>query len=983
MPCIGFVFLLLCLVFVRCNPTPPTNQASSKKVDQQPEIPAKRDSLALALSKKMQMAYEADLPPDSTLAYALAAVAQAEKAQDWRTWGEAQTYVLAAYYGLNKFAEAAETFPQLEQTAFARIPNDSTFWSDYYNTAGAIYFGLGNYENALKYGLKELAFYEKIGNKPETAIASNNIGTYYRDRGDYDRALEYTLSALQMFSSLPDIDPSDILWTYDNISKIWLRKKNYENAISYAEKGLSILKKQCPDQYEREINFYLDQANAYIELEEFPQVLEALNHARQLQEFHHSRFGIADTWLNLGFVYCMTNQYALAESNLKKAIDAFGSGHPFLGKTCRYFGLLYQFQGQYRKALEWQQKGLRLMAGLEPTSDLISNPDMQHVNVYNDYVRALMEKGETLKKISITESDPVMLEAALNTYDYATQVLDTMRNLYQEGSKAYWNLETRPILENAISIALQLHKQSGNEDYIHQAFRYAEKGKAYLLTEALRESAAKQESGIPEELLAEEKHLNIEIAFYKKLIYQEQQKQTPDASRMLLCQSEILQRRRANESLMVKLERNYPEYYQIKYRQIIPDIPMLQKSLPDHAGLLEYFQSDSAIYAFYVSPNSVKAVQCASDDDLFQLLDGLRNQKRVAEQGRSKAAIHDFAHQAASLYQMLIAPVLSEIPEQLIIIPDGQLAYLPFELLLTQDISEDANATYASLPYLLQKTTVRYEYSALLAFQKPVKKHCNRFFEGYAPIYGKKLMAEALRGAGHGCREWNASDFVNLANNQPEVSAIAEITGGSAILGPDATEASFREKAPGSRILHLSMHGFLNDCDPAYSGLVFAPDNKDMDQEADQEANDGILHAYEVYNLRLNADLAVLSACNTGRGKLAKGEGIISMARAFKYAGCNNVLMSLWQADDLSTREIMTGFYERLKKGDGKAAALRQAKLDYLAASPRTHPFFWGAFILIGDNTELQSENHWYWYGGAIVLVLAIFLIYQERKKKH
>ena len=177
----------------------------------------------------------------------------------------------------------------------------------------------------------------------------------------------------------------------------------------------------------------------------------------------------------------------------------------------------------------------------------------------------------------------------------------------------------------------------------------------------------------------------------------------------------------------------------------------------------------------------------------------------------------------------------------------------------------------------------------------------------------------------------------------------------------------------------------LNQVHPSVLGRKFFKVNRrrDPDGKADQEANDGILHAYEVYNLRLNADLAVLSACNTGRGKLAKGEGIISMARAFKYAGCNNVLMSLWQADDLSTREIMTGFYERLKKGDGKAAALRQAKLDYLAASPRTHPFFWGAFILIGDNTELQSENHWYWYGGAIVLVLAIFLIYQERKKKH
>ena len=131
----------------------------------------------------------------------------------------------------------------------------------------------------------------------------------------------------------------------------------------------------------------------------------------------------------------------------------------------------------------------------------------------------------------------------------------------------------------------------------------------------------------------------------------------------------------------------------------------------------------------------------------------------------------------------------------------------------------------------------------------------------------------------------------------------------------------------------------------------------------------------------MNAELAVLSACNTGRGQLAKGEGVISLARAFKYAGCSNVLMSLWQADDEATAQIMQDFYRHLQKGLGKDEAIRQAKLDYLTASNRNHPFFWGAFVLIGDDAPLRQSSNWHWYVAALILGGIGFLYWRTKRK--
>ncbi|MBC7776739.1 MAG: CHAT domain-containing protein [Phycisphaerae bacterium] len=940
-----------------------------------------KDAQALALYNQA-VAFFPD-NQDSVLFYARASATQAEKTNDWHTWGDAQRYILTACYYLGQSKATLETLPALKKQAENMIPRDSLFWSEFYNLSGAMYKDLGDFEKALEYGKNELKYYDKRKSKSDFGIASliaganNNIGMYYLGRGDYDLAWDYSKEACRLFESFPETALSDKILIYSNLGKIRLRQKNYADAIAWSQKALNLVKAQPstvfvndPGLYVNEADFNLDISNALIGNKESDKALPYLLQALKIVETHKITSLQPYILHSIGSVYTQQNLYDKAEIYLLHAMKAFDAKDAYYGKLCRQMGLLFQKKNDLWTALKWQQRALRSLSDTFPEQDSLANPSLKGLNAYYDFMHSLIGKGETLRLLAKQESKPVLLEASLATFDLATVVLDSMRTIYQEGSKQFWNQEARPVLEKAIGAALELRHSTGDDRYLAQAFGYSEKGKAYLLAEALRESAAEQKAGIPQELLDQEHQIKTEIALYKNKIFEESHKKSADQAKIVFWESEIHARQREEETLKAKLASAHPAYYQIKYGQKALGLTEIQQSLPENTGLLEYFQGDSATYAFYIDRQGAKALRCGTVPDMMRLLEGMQEDS-LAGAVYSPAYINAFAKKSSDLYRALVSPVLDKIPEQLIIIPDGPLAYLPFELLLTAEAS--AAPSYDKLPYLLLKTCLRYEYSALLAFQKHAENHPTRFFDGYAPVYGHDIIA--ARGGGEH-RIIRASEFGSLAKNREEVEAAAQLTGGKTIIGPKAQKAYFMLHAHEPRILHLAMHGFVDDSLPSFSGLVFTPT-----YEAD--STNSILYANEVYNLHLNAELAVLSACNTGRGHIARGEGVISLARAFKYAGCHNVLMSLWQADDRATAEIMQGFYTYLKAGKGKSAAIRQAKLDYISRSKRkSHPFYWATFVLIGDDLPLQEKTSWLWYVGLAVLLLGgLYYGFWKRKK--
>ena len=217
---------------------------------------------------------------------------------------------------------------------------------------------------------------------------------------------------------------------------------------------------------------------------------------------------------------------------------------------------------------------------------------------------------------------------------------------------------------------------------------------------------------------------------------------------------------------------------------------------------------------------------------------------------------------------------------------------------------------------------------------------CGTFVKAQPVSFAENANLDSLR-----------SSLIKLPWTEKEVTDISNIFSGRFYLRDKATETTFKEIAPDANIIHLATHAIIDDEQPLYSKFVFTKEEGSND--------DGFLNTYELYNMQLNANLAVLSACNTGSGKLSRGEGIMSLARGFMYSGCPSVITSLWSVDDKSTAVIMKHFYEGLAKGLSKDEALRASKLSYLknADEIKSNPFYWAGFILIGNPDAIYLKQ--------------------------
>lgn len=208
---------------------------------------------------------------------------------------------------------------------------------------------------------------------------------------------------------------------------------------------------------------------------------------------------------------------------------------------------------------------------------------------------------------------------------------------------------------------------------------------------------------------------------------------------------------------------------------------------------------------------------------------------------------------------------------------------------------------------------------------------------------------------------------------EEEVLNISEMFKGDHYCHQNATEKTFKERAADASILHLATHALIDDEHPMYSKLVFTPDTTSDE--------DGFLNTYELYNMDLNADLVVLSACNSGYGRLVKGEGVMSLARGFTYAGCPSIVMSLWQVDDESTSLLMQKFYENLDRGMKKDRALTMAKRAMIKSEggAKSGPFYWAGFVSTGNTDPVPVRpNHykylWFVLPAALIIGLVIVL---------
>ena len=852
-------------------------------------------------------------------------------------YGEHHPQAANAYdlFGLNyiKLGEYQQALTFLQRALTIRksaYPNAHTLVAESYLNIGTVYFYRQEYDKSLAYDQEALSIYQKLFGEvhPQIAMSYNNLGLIHRYKEEYDQAFVYYQKSIALNHTLFGDTHLEIAVTYNNIGVLHHEEKKYDQAVIYYQKALAIYKELVGEEASDTGVLYNNIGTAYENEESYHQALAYYKRGLAIYE------------------------------------RAFGEVNSGVAAAFNKIGRIYYKQQEYVIALSAHRQSL-IANGLSLLdTSVYTNPSLEHYHNGNQLLLTLEYKAKTLMALQVDS-------LAYRTYLVADSLLKQLNRSYStRGDKIALASTAKQLYEGAIQTALQRYHATQDTTYLHTAFYFAERSKAGVLTEALSTLEARQFGHVPDSVLTLEASLRTDRSLYQSHL------SGVDSSRY---QSKLFAVNQRYDSLTQVLETEYPNYYQLKYATHTVTVPAIQSQLSAEDGVIAYFVGDSTRYAFVITANHFEAVPLASDTSLDTRLSALR---RILHSDSTASTAYQ--RPAYALYQQLLAPIINDSSlasaNHITIIPDGPLGYLPFELLLTEPPTVETN--YAQLPYLLRDYRVRYGYSATWLFHPFSRSHQSAVdqYIAFAPDYPPTSPDSTQRLALGPFR----SQVGPLRFNRQEASAVHQYLPGVTLTGQKAREQRFKQDAPRYGVIHLAMHALIDDQNPLYSRLVFS-------HEATDSLEDGYLHAYELYDMELSADLAVLSACETGYGKLERGEGIMSLARAFAYAGCPSIVMSHWLVDDAASAQLMDAFYRHLSEGLPKDEALRQAKLAYLetASVQKAHPFFWSNFVLIGDAVPIVEAPGisipgatWVYVLGGLLLLFGATYGYKRQRRR-
>jgi CHAT domain-containing protein len=410
------------------------------------------------------------------------------------------------------------------------------------------------------------------------------------------------------------------------------------------------------------------------------------------------------------------------------------------------------------------------------------------------------------------------------------------------------------------------------------------------------------------------------------------------AARQQELKAKLAAAERERDLFQVELRRGGSRYAAGQYAEALDAGRIRREMLDAETVLVEYQLGEKQSYAWALTKSGLTTAVLPGRKQVEQTIAGYRKQAAAPVSALTvTAALERLDTEGRKLYQMLLAPVEAalEAKSRVVIVPDGALAYLPFEALPGRErMIERFSVSYAPSASTLAALRDRDRQRSspertLLAFADPSSA-------------GRKESSPVLAA-------WRERGFAftPLPNARVEVAGIRSLFRPEAshvYLGAEAREQSLKsEQLESYRYVHFAAHGYFDEEQPSRSGIVLSAEGDD--------ANDGVLQAPEIMRLRLNADLVTLSACQTGLGEVLAGEGVMGLTRAFFYAGAQSLVVSLWNVNDAATGELMKHFYVNLKGGMPRDEAMRRAKLKLIATpnSPWRHPYFWAPFVFVGD----------------------------------
>ncbi len=893
-----------------------------------------------------------------------------KRSESWQHYFKTATHLALVAYYQQDFAKMEQMIDLAATANKEQLERNKKNLREITQLYGALYYKTGDYQKALTKTKESLqqAFSTMETDRDSNYVAAlyNNIGLYYMELGDVTKAEDYCTNALQLSQRTGNY--YEVSTIYLNMGELFDKRQNAEKAFFYYKQSVKALEKVkgVPQhKYDRALlNINNNIAAVAIQLKRYGVALDALQ--KNLIIHQKDTYKTDETFAVLGRYYTAIKQYSTAEKFYGKALlkrqEIYGWQHPLVAEVYYELAIVARKQLQPKIALQQLQMA---QEAITIVYDSVSNTATEEISDQSTFLQILDAKAR------IYQEEERTLLAFLTTQKAVATVEELRAEFKEEGSKLFILQKMIPTYELSLALSLELYKTTAEKAYLQHAFQLIEKSKSVLLLDALQVEQARSFGNVPTALLEEENRLARALAKAQKELFDSNA--TITKAKIAAIHKEILELKLASEKLQQQLEQNYPKYHELKYSTQLASLEQVQQLLDAETALIEYFVGNNNVYVFSIYKDSVwlstMPVNLGLTNSIRALRTALTQTKMLRTDSESSYAL--LANNARTIYKQYVAPALkSNLPQKLIIIPDGGFNYVPFDVLLTEK-PDFESSIFKKLPYLVNSTICNYHYSAallLLSEQNKPQEQATKIL-GFASSYQTDLFVNKkiknLREADRNLR----AQLIPLPGAVSEVAYLESRFFGDYYTGNKSSEQQFKNKISGQHysVIHLAMHGIVDAQNPSYSSLAFTYSSDTIE--------DDFLYAYELNSLNLDADLVVLSACETGFGKYERGEGVVSIGRGFMYAGAPSLVMTLWPINDKATSMLIKDFYEYLCQGKPKDEALRLAKLDYIrqADDIAAHPFFWASFINVGNNSPLSLTTTYPW--GTIVMVALVGLV--------
>ena len=802
--------------------------------------------------------------------------------------------------------------------------------------AGTIHYNLNDLDSAVYFFRQAERVNDKYSGLNESERLFNKFGALYYETGDYNKSISYFEKALSLVQSKKPVNVYFVINYKNNIATALMKQGKYRQALEIFQ---DLLHYPQPD----DVLFY-NIGNTYFEEAEYAL---SLKYVRKISHLEFEKYS------SLIKIFIRLQQYDSAEVYLSKAKNIYSSKKTFTsafayGIVQKYSGDLKAAAGKTMDALaDYQSAIINLDPAFSDTA-LSANPStFSGLQNFSFLFEALIAKASAMRELGKSHRASDWQKQSVNAYGSALSLANHIERTYSsDDARLFLKTKINPATRDAVEAAIGLYEQTKNPEYINTAFGFAEGNKATVLQLGLRNLELTTIPGLPLALVSEEKRYRSVLA---KL--EIQSVHISDSAERKQLEKEMHEVEISLASVQDKLDEN-PAYHNLKFSAGSAGMDVLQQNLDDaDEAILSYYFTADKLICFYITREGSGYSALPLDKNEFSnnvisTISALRNTLEDLD-AASRTTINKMG---SRLFTELIKPVFDKIKNKnrLIIIPYNEISYVPFEMLVMDDGSQ-----------MLKKFAISYNYTAnFLTGKKPAKS------KGY------EVLAMAPFS--------NAGNMNLILQALPSSAGEIEQLPGKKFFGAEATKNQFISLLGQYPVIHLATHAIANDSNLLGSYIEFYGIKNDAEEKHR-------LFEKEIYTFNMNsARLVILSACETGNGLMVNGEGVISLSRAFSYAGCKSVVTSLWKADEISISFITKRLHQYLQKGLPIDIALQKSKIDFLASDEidariKT-PAFWANLVLIGDYQPV-TESPVNWIYLAVIFCVCSILVYFTIKK--